>query len=536
MVGESLIARPRRSGHQIAAPIAKAYLLAYASIAGPRLVAVGIALFRRRATASASLAKAWRALKQTAAWNHFPAFCAVLIGGSINFQVPLRVVAQTLSKWLRRHHVNVNLAFVELLVKFTAALIAASISFEILNSKPSQPLDYRLPTGTASAPTTTAVSNQSENYTTPTTEDALSRAAVAKVGSPVPPLSPKAMGASSVCISSEPLAGRTMDLTLFAATRSLDIIIAPLLLKSKSRTGRHIAKSSTPLLFALSSAVIMHAWFYTPYRLPQAYNDWISSAAQVDPRLVTALRHARYGKFVYGRETGIEPLLGSMCRDYGWPEEWGNPAKTIPVPCEMVHMGCGPSCERHAWSRFVRAWSFAARMYMPLQLLVLIRRVRKGGGSTRSLADGFVRALLDGSRSSAFLGAFVSLFYYGMWDGGLCVLAGCLLCGWSVLFEKVQRRTEILFFVLPRAAAVWFPRRYLKTVSAFKAIAIAFAEPFPRNSLLYSADIFMAQNQWREHVAFALSAAVILTAAQERPERVRGVFGKLLGSVVNTKA
>lgn len=44
------------------------------------------------------------------------------------------------------------------------------------------------------------------------------------------------------------------------------------------------------------------------------------------------------------------------------------------------------------------------------------------------------------------------------------------------------------------------------------------------------------QNQWREHVAFALSAAVVITAAQERPERVRGVFGKLLGSVINTKA
>ncbi|KAB2579216.1 Integral membrane protein [Lasiodiplodia theobromae] len=508
------IVRPRRSGHQIAAPIAKAYLLAFASIAGPRLLSIAIALIRRKTTAIASLLKAWQALKQSAAWSHFPTFCAVLVGGSINLQIPLRVVAQALAEWLRRRHVSVNYALVELLTKFTAALVAASVSFQMLNSKPSQPLNYR-----SSAETTT---------TEGIAEDALSRAAAAKLDSPIPPLSPEAMGASSVCMSSEPLAGRTMDLTLFAAIRSLDILIAPLLLRGRSRTSRLVAKTSTPLLFVLSSAVIMHAWFYTPYRLPQAYNDWISSAAQVDPRLVIALRHARYGKFVYGKDTGIEPLLGSMCRDYGWPEEWGNPAKTIPVPCEMVHMGCGPSCEKHALSRFARAWSFAARMYIPLQLIVLLRRVQKGGGrSTTSLTDGLVRALVDGSRSSAFLGAFVALFYYGvclartrlgpnvfsrktitpqMWDSGLCVLSGCLLCGLSVLFEKAQRRTEILFFVLPRAAAVWFPRRYLKV------------------------------NQWREHVAFALSAAVVITAAQERPERVRGVFGKLLGSVINTKA
>lgn len=424
----------------------------------------------------------WRALKQTAAWNRFPAFCAVLVGGSFNFQIPLRIITENLVQWLHRRHIAVSRGYLEILTKFLAALLAAGTSFQLLNSKPSQPLKYQVSDDTNISLTATATGGQSEG----STGAAANEKADATSRDDIPPLSPKAMGASPVWKSSEPLAGRTMDLTLFAAIRALDILVSPLLIHSASRPSRIITKASTPLLFALSSAVIMHSWFYTPYRLPQSYNDWISSVAQVDPRLVVALRHASYGKFVYGRDTGMAPLLSSMCRDYGWPEEWGDPMRTIPVPCEMVHMGRGPNCEKHALKRFARAWYFAARMYIPLQLFVLLRRLRSGGNSAKSVADKVLRALLDGSRSSAFLGSFVALFYYGvclartrlgprifsskavtpqMWDSGLCVLSGCLLCGWSVLFEKVQRRTEILFFVLPRAAAVWFPRRYLKVVS-----------------------------------------------------------------------
>lgn len=428
----------------------------------------------------------WRALKQAAAWNRFPAFCAVLVGGSINFQIPLRIVADNLAQWLRSRHISVGPQFLDLLTKFLAALVAASISFELLNNKPSQPLKYQTSTDDTTSSTVRTTEGYQEDSAETVPQDGLSRAAAAKLDSPIPPLSLDAMGAPPARDYHGPLAGRTIDLTLFAAIRALDILIAPNIIRKSSRTSRFISKTSTPFLFALSSAVIMHAWFYTPYRLPQSYNDWISSAAQVDARLVVALRHARYGRFVYGKDTGISPLLGSMCRDYGWPEEWGDPAKTIPVPCEMVHMGCGPSCEKHALMRFTRAWLFAARMYIPLQLLVLLKRLHGTPASTNTLLHKLFHALLDGSRSSAFLGSFVALFYYGvclartrlgprlfsyktvtpqMWDNGLCVLSGCLLCGWSVLFEKVQRRTEILFFVLPRAAAVWFPRRYLKVVS-----------------------------------------------------------------------
>lgn len=37
---------------------------------------------------------------------------------------------------------------------------------------------------------------------------------------------------------------------------------------------------------------------------------------------------------------------------------------------------------------------------------------------------------------------------------------------------------------------------------------------------------------WREQLVFALSAATILTAAQTKPERVKGVFGKFLQQIL----
>jgi hypothetical protein len=222
----------------------------------------------------------------------------------------------------------------------------------------------------------------------------------------------------------------------------------------------------------------MHAFFYSPSRLPFTYVNWIERIAELDERLLRALREARYGNFVYGKETGIGPLLGSMCKDYGLPEKWGNPAETIPLPCEVVHHGSGTNCEWHAISRFWRAWRRALGVYVPLQALILLRILSQRPKQPMKVVQ---RVALDAARSSAFLGAFVSLFYYGvclgrtrigpkifsyetitpqMWDSGLCITAGSLLCGWSVLFEVARRRVELMLFVLPRALSVWFPRRY----------------------------------------------------------------------------
>ncbi|RAQ46378.1 integral membrane protein [Aspergillus flavus] len=230
-------------------------------------------------------------------------------------------------------------------------------------------------------------------------------------------------------------------------------------------------------VFAASAAVVMWAWFYLPERLPKSYGKWIGEVAKVDSRLIEALRRARRGVFVYGKDTGQAPLLESMCKDYGWPIEWGDPSKTIPIPCEMVHMSCGPNCEKHAVSRFARTFGFACATYIPLQIVFRLRRLK----SVLSLR----RAVSDALRSSAFLASFVSIFYYSvclartrigpkifprdvvtpmMWDSGLCVGAGCLICGWSILVESPSRRQELALFVAPRAAATVLPRFYDKQV------------------------------------------------------------------------
>lgn len=197
------------------------------------------------------------------------------------------------------------------------------------------------------------------------------------------------------------------------------------------------------------------------------------------------------------------------------PERWGNPAVTIPVPCELYHCGAGKSCELHACKRFGRTFASAMRLYLPLQLLSLIR---KPGNSSARLP----LILQNAVRSSAFLAAFVSLFYYFVcltrtrlgpkicpsfspqrWDSGLCVLAGCLACGWSIMLEKTNRRQEIAHFVAPRALATVLPRVYDK------------------------------KHQRREQIVFACSIAVLLSTIQHRSSSVRGVFGSVLRGLIS---
>ncbi len=318
-------------------------------------------------------------------------------------------------------------------------------------------------------------------------------------------------------------AGRTLDLSLFAATRALDVIIGELW--AQRRAGRLaankwttleavISRCTDPTLFALSSGLVMWTWIYNSTRLPRAYNKWIGAAAAVDRRLTEALRRVRSGELIYGEDTGQAPLLSEMCADYKWPLAWGDPAQSMPFPCEIVHMGCGPSCEKHAVTRFARSFRWAMATYLPLNLLLVIRRP-----SARSV----LRAILSAARSSAFLGAFIALFYYGVclarsrvgprvlgrhpaacqtMDGGLCIGTGCVLCGWSIFLENAGRRKDMALFVAPRALATLLPRRY------------------------------RFEMQWRESIVFAFSTAVVFTCVLENRKRVRGVLGNVLDTVL----
>ncbi|KAK3343995.1 hypothetical protein B0T25DRAFT_555792 [Lasiosphaeria hispida] len=267
----------------------------------------------------------------------------------------------------------------------------------------------------------------------------------------------------------------------------------------------------------------MWNWIYHPSRLPRAYNKWIAAAAVIDPRLIEALRRCHTGALQYGVDTGQAPLLGAMCDDHGWPRAWGDPAISVPFPCEVVHMGtCGSSCEGHAATRLIRSFRWAMATYLPLNLVAAAVRSQTAP-RTGPYSKDLKRALISAARSSAFLGAFISLFYYGVCltrtrlgphvlgkdvkarqtiDGGVCIGAGCVVCGWSILLENAGRQKDVALFVAPRALATLLPRRYAW------------------------------DKQWRETVAFAASTAVVFTCVLEDRVRVRGVLGSVLGSVL----
>ena len=64
---------------------------------------------------------------------------------------------------------------------------------------------------------------------------------------------------------------RTVDLTLAAFVRAIDVIVqnawrtrAP-----KSAVEGTLKREADTIVFAVSSAIIMFAWFYTPERLPK---------------------------------------------------------------------------------------------------------------------------------------------------------------------------------------------------------------------------------------------------------------------------
>lgn len=385
-----------------------------------------------------------RTLTCTFRLESFPTFCAALVGGSTLLPLLALRALQTACRRLGSDSKGLSSRGASRSIQLAAAFISAWFSFQILNHKPvSLQKVYR------------------------EVQDERVRETI--VNQPGPRF-----------------AGRTMDLTLFTLVRALDSLTCISWgwgqKRWKGNARWTLVSSIIPGLadsavFAASAAVVMWAWFYSPERLPRSYGKWIGEVAKVDERLIEALRRARRNIFVYGKDTGQAPLLESMCRDYDWPIEWGDPSKTFPIPCEMVHMGCGPNCEKHAVSRFMRTFKFACATYIPLQLAFRFR-------SMKSMAS-FRRAISDALRSSSFLAAFVTLFYYSvclartrlgprlfhgktvtpqMWDSGLCVGAGCAMCGWSILVEHAKKRQEIALFVAPRAAATVLPRFYEQKV------------------------------------------------------------------------
>ena len=424
--------------------------------------------------------------------NKFPAFCGIIVGGYNLLQIPLRAIcscstdisARNSRKW------GTTTGSRRFITKLLASFISAWISLRLLNP---------------------------QGKTRKMNEELDGSASAAE--------SPLSGPNGNVFCDPCPTAGRTIDLTLFVATRAADALVFAFWLKgsrfikpSQSVISSILSRYTDTLVFAVSSGTIMWTWVYLPDRLPQEYNTWIGDVAKIDQRLIELLRKARIGDFVYGQDKGEGArVLQKMCKDYGWPLQWGDPEKTVPIPCEVVHMGTGPNCHWHAFVRFARAFRLALATNLPLQLLAKVLSRRRL--STKDVKQACKNAV----RSSAFLGAFVALMYYAiclsrtrvgprifsyntitpqMWDSGLCVRTACMLCGWSILIEAERRRQELAMFVAPKALAVYLPRQY------------------------------GAKDFWKERAAFSLSTAILFTMSQEHPTTVRGMLGKLLGGIL----
>ena len=472
-------------------PIVKAYALAYLTSTIPKLPATARLVLRSGLPIGRKLDLLKSVLSSAIGINRLPTSCAVIVGGSTILPHVVRDALLWLCQYLSSRALRRLLYLLHQRSTLICSFLSAWLAFGLLNTDKSW-ARKRADSQATQAQMQAAWESPNQHRRPPQML----------------------------------YAGKTIDFTLFAACRAIDVLVITAWIRSRGARLHperlvpqlsHLAKRmADPSVFATSSAIIMWSWFYAPERLPKTYNHWISNIAQLDPRLFEALRLCRKGDLVYGSEYSADAGLPSLCKELNLPEPWGTPALTVPIPCELYHCGAGRSCEIHAGTRFLKTFRMAMRLYLPLQLVSLLR---KPSITTRRL----ISLLKDAARSSSFLAAFVSFFYYAvclartrlgpklfsrstvspqMWDSGLCVLAGCLACGWSILLEKASRRQEIAFFVAPRALATLLPRVYDK------------------------------KHQVREQIAFASSVAIVMTAVQSTDHHVRGVFGKILEQVL----
>lgn len=353
----------------------------------------------------------------------------------------------------------------------------------------------------------------------------------------------------------------TLDLTLLILVRALDARVQAYLQnhlpdtsesvseKAKSRkalTCELITKYMDVVLFWLACSRIMWCFFYKPGQLPRSYVKWIKSLANMDTRLIEALQAIYKGTWKYGQpaldkdvrledmamELNMDPCLGNPLHlpAYGGPladQVWQKfnvhgRQGVGGLPCNIVHCGtAGNSCTGNAMIRFGQAFTRAFLIYAPVHVLPgLLARPRQ---SIRQPLPTLLAIL----RSATFLSTFISSFWYTVcltrsvalarifpkishnaYDGPYgCVLAGSLICGFSIAIEKQKRRGEIALYVLPRAIRACLPERW---TSSHSRIAQTF-----------------------ERLILVLSLASILTSAVHYPKSLRGMSKWTLNYVMS---
>ena len=116
--------------------------------------------------------------------------------------------------------------------------------------------------------------------------------------------------------------------------------------------------------------------------------------ANIDPRILAALRSLRAGTWSYRTHSSIHPeLVSSLSKDLGYPAAWGDvtrlPAYGGPdataiwrelgvkgrdgiggIPCELVHANAsGGDCINNVLLRGSQAFASALAIYLPVRLL-----------------------------------------------------------------------------------------------------------------------------------------------------------------------
>lgn len=324
-----------------------------------------------------------------------------------------------------------------------------------------------------------------------------------------------------------PLRGTFVDpveLSLHAAVRAAEHALASA--TSNGQLPAALREHGATLVFVAACTQIMFSWFYQPEALPRSYAVWIDRMAQMDSRLLTALRQLRSGRVRYGRAS---PILRDYCLDHHLDPRQADLVHGH-IPCSIVHPRCGESCAANLGERAWRGALAALLVYVPVHTLAglvalvpkLLALHRGAGGtaapeaSSRVAAAGAAvlataaRVASNSARSSAFLGLFIGLAWYGVCltrnalksDLSLGPFMGSFLAGWAILLEPQRRRAELAMFTVPRALhAAWF---------GLKSAGLGLRDvPFVHVAVAAAAGAILAPD-WERHAVQEAEAATTL--------------------------
>ncbi|POW09637.1 hypothetical protein PSTT_06657 [Puccinia striiformis] len=322
----------------------------------------------------------------------------------------------------------------------------------------------------------------------------------------------------------------TLDFTLFFTVRALDTLCRSLFAHFSPVWLDFLRGCSDTILFQLCCWRIMWCWFYTPWRLPMSYVKWITTLAEMDPRLLSSSDSQK-------TINQILDLGRSIATHMGRPPADGDPQFIDKLSCGIVHgtLGNSESCTVNVLRRLFRAWKTSLGIYLPVFTVPVLLFQRKK--MIEAPVGTLVRILLNSSRSAGFLSSFVGLTWAGVcmgrstgmqrllngiqgWkgleqvtatdlDGKVAPQLGSMLAGLSILVENKKRRGEMALYVATRALCATvdeiLPRWLRRRIIANRWVSI-----------------------WVERICFSVSFGIITCAIVHHPDYVRGIVQGIL--------